>query len=190
MAVVASAVVANAAAVTWDSTKLFTAATADGGFSTTGVGNKASAYLFVLTESEYNTFIASYNADGNMKAVYDAYKDKLGDATKTGTTGARTHYVKLETSADVGETVYGALIYTLTQEFDGASKNFYIANIASGTVGAESGLTITNLGTYNFGVSSGTSAVATGGWQAVPEPTSGLLMLLGVAGLALRRRRA
>ena len=27
-------------------------------------------------------------------------------------------------------------------------------------------------------------------WQTIPEPTSGLLMLLGVAGLALRRRRA
>lgn len=28
------------------------------------------------------------------------------------------------------------------------------------------------------------------GWQAVPEPTSGLLLLLGMAGLALRRKRA
>ena len=31
---------------------------------------------------------------------------------------------------------------------------------------------------------------STGSWAAVPEPTSGLLMLLGMAGLALRRRRA
>lgn len=33
----------------------------------------------------------------------------------------------------------------------------------------------------------GTSA---GDWAAVPEPTSGLLLLLGVAGLALRRKQA
>ena len=30
----------------------------------------------------------------------------------------------------------------------------------------------------------------TGDWKAVPEPTSGLLLLLGVAGLALKRKRA
>ena len=34
------------------------------------------------------------------------------------------------------------------------------------------------------------SFLATGSWSTVPEPTSGLLLLLGVAGLALKRKRA
>ena len=34
------------------------------------------------------------------------------------------------------------------------------------------------------------SALTQADWSPVPEPTSGLLMLLGMAGLALRRRRA
>ena len=44
----------------------------------------------------------------------------------------------------------------------------------------------------SFGVNARTynATSAANGWAAVPEPTSGLLMLLGMAGLALRRRRA
>ena len=40
------------------------------------------------------------------------------------------------------------------------------------------------------GVFSGATWVSTSGPAPVPEPTSGLLMLLGVAGLALKRKRA
>ena len=43
--------------------------------------------------------------------------------------------------------------------------------------------------TVNFG-NMQTATQNASNWAAVPEPTSGLLMLLGMAGLALRRRRA
>ncbi len=42
---------------------------------------------------------------------------------------------------------------------------------------------------YTPGTTGGATASAITGFTAVPEPTSGLLMLLGMAGLALRRKR-
>ena len=54
---------------------------------------------------------------------------------------------------------------------------------------------VNNTGTDTFAWASGTygglaETPTAGKWSAVPEPTSGLLMLLGMAGLALRRKRA
>ena len=185
-AVAIAAVASQAATVQWGSNKLYTAASAEGGFSSTGIGNAATAYLFTLTETQYSGFLEAYNANGNMKSVWDAYKSSLASATGT-KTGALTSAATIKTTADVGDTVYGAIIYTYSDAT--LKKDFYIANIATGTVGADSGLTIGNLGTVFLGEGTA-SGTATGGWQAVPEPTSGLLMLVGLACLALKRKRA
>ena len=43
---------------------------------------------------------------------------------------------------------------------------------------------------YSSSFKTANAAYSGAGWYAVPEPTSGLLLLLGVAGLALKRKRA
>lgn len=47
--------------------------------------------------------------------------------------------------------------------------------------------TITGMGNNTY---SGNFTFATGNYTAVPEPTSGLMLVLGIAGLALKRKRA
>jgi hypothetical protein len=59
------------------------------------------------------------------------------------------------------------------------ANNFIVSDIVTQTFGASGNKT------FDF-----SSSVIDANWQAVPEPTSGLLLLLGVAGLALRRKKA
>ena len=90
-------------------------------------------------------------------------------------------------SQDNGTTTsYYAVIYDASTVAD--AKNYIVSDAVSITTAA-SGASV-NLA---FGAMSGTTAAnkfLNSSWQAVPEPTSGLLMLVGLAGLALRRRRA
>ena len=190
MAVVATAVVSQAATVTWGASAFKTPASAEGGFSTTAAKATVSGSLYILTQTQYNTFLASYNTDGNMKSVYDYFTTGAGkdtEASRTGTSATFTSALTMTTTADVDATVYAAVIYTTTATFEEKDVDFYIANLGTGTVGSDAGITIANLGTAYLG---GTSTASIGGWQTVPEPTSGLLLLLGVAGLALKRKRA
>lgn len=83
-----------------------------------------------------------------------------------------------------------AVVYDASTVAD--AKNYIVSTDVSATATAAG-----NDVTLTFGAMAGTSLAANKfygqSWAsttAVPEPTSGLLMLLGMAGLALRRRRA
>jgi len=81
----------------------------------------------------------------------------------------------------------GSVLAVLFKDSDGKYSKLVDAN-----TGAEidatytvSGITANNWSNY-----SSPWTFTSSNYQTVPEPTSGLLMLLGMAGLALRRRRA
>ena len=68
-----------------------------------------------------------------------------------------------------------------------SAKNYFL--VGNGAEKTATFTSATGMKILNWG-SQASITQASGGWAAVPEPTSGLLMLLGMAGLALRRKRA
>ena len=75
----------------------------------------------------------------------------------------------------------------------GESYNFYFVLTDGSKEFTSTTKTVAAQATSTQSISFGNMASATqnaSNWAAVPEPTSGLLMLLGVAGLALKRKRA
>jgi len=93
-----------------------------------------------------------------------------------------------------GDKVYALEVIT----YSNAEGDWYVANKSwteiTESAGSVQDATITALNTTLGGGTDAKSWTGSGGaitgWTAAPEPTSGLLLLLGVAGLALRRRRA
>lgn len=85
--------------------------------------------------------------------------------------------------------------YTFSSEalVSGTAYNFYFVIEDSGKAFTSAVKTATGADLGDAGLAWGnmaTSTKAAGAWAAVPEPTSGLLMLLGIAGLALKRKCA
>ena len=189
LAVAAMAVfAANAAQMKWGSGALKAPTTTAN--LTANYGGAVA--LYVIDSTTYSTItaaIAGMSGNEASKYLYNQFSTK--EATQTSTTfskGANT-LTENKTYA-AGDSAYAVLIYTA---YDSTAKDefgkytgeqYYIANAGSWTFEADATKTMANMGT-NLG---GNGAAIT--WQAVPEPTSGLLLLLGVAGLALRRKRA
>lgn len=80
----------------------------------------------------------------------------------------------------------------------GSSYSYYIELLRETVGGGYEAVAASSLASWedlkNFLTANGVLGTGTPwtgvGYHAVPEPTSGLLLLLGVAGLALRRKRA
>ena len=168
------AVVANAAAITWGS------GTVSLPSGTTAGKDAVAGYLFMVDATTYGTYSAYTDAAKLSTDIYAAYKDSLGTADNT-KSSTKKGAVSLDSGADYGSgTYYAVVLYTTTE----GGKDYFMGNYASATIESTMDVAVADLALKMGGTGDATS------WQSVPEPTSGLLMLLGMAGLALRRRRA
>lgn len=173
----ATTIVANAAAITWNSGAI---KLANG--SAAGAGD-VTAYLFVIDASAYSSLLVNTTGATLTDAVWASYGSDLASAKATQESVKKGNKANLSDPTDYasGKTAYAAIIYV---DKDGS----YMGNIGAYTFDSASDWTVDGMASFIGGGTSGTSTA----WStaAVPEPTSGMLMLLGMAGLALKRKRA
>ena len=167
-------VCANAASVSWQigNARIPVAdnlAISQEGIQTTTSSDKFAAgalsiTLLYLNGSDWTTITTANTTGDGVKAAADFWSQAEAEANRDSSGNAYFKIIAQYTDDQGG-------VYDFTQESGAVS----LANIASKAVKVTFNM---NNGTWDY-----TAA-------AVPEPTSGLLMLVGLAGLALRRRRA
>lgn len=182
----AVSVCANAASVAWN----ITGVTKDSTQLTAG----HSYVFFAASEAAANTAIAALGDLNGASAFTTAMGSAAWNDTKkataagnfsVGTSAALGGYT-LPTNAQLGltgETTYYAYAVIFDTETITDSSSYVVTGVKSVTTAADSSSLSKN-------IFFGSQSAATWNTVAVPEPTSGILLLLGMAGLALKRKRA
>ena len=167
----ALAVTTHAASVTWGLTNI-----------TDSDANAAKGGMaaYFMDASTYATFTA-LDADKVVDYVTGNYTYSGATELVSGRTGSSINVAVSSGNLAAGDTANGYIVLFDTASAADASYYAYTGTQSK---------TVPDTGS-NITLAYGTFAAGTqGGWTAVPEPTSGLLLVLGMAGLALKRKRA
>ena len=161
------------------------------GGSASGAYAGYTAYLVNASAWDAATITAATFADSSIvldSATFDAGSGKGSKTYKTldSSSVATTRSVDVSTLSE-GSTL--GVYYVLLNTNADPDTYYKWSDTLTGRAETGDAATTANMTIANSTLSSA-SWTAVGGSSPVPEPTSGLLMLLGVAGLALRRRRA
>lgn len=190
---VAVAAAVHGASVSWNS-GAFTELPSCEGIVTygdvTGTGGATTGACIQMLVWEFSS--STWNTDYTTASkVWDAYKAgtlAAGDAY-SGTAVADSYLAPFKVTGGAGwadgGSVYAAVLFLHNDDEDFTSPDYYMANYAVGEA--------TDLGGSVFNLGNTATAGGATAWTStapVPEPTSGLLLLLGMAGLALRRKHA
>jgi len=178
VAIVCAAAVSQAASFDWKTAKSGGAVKAFEG------GSLVASTAYIFTADSASAIVTAFAAGEDWTAgALDS--NTISAAGKIAIKDNKFTYG----GAGVAATINAIFAFSETVD----SKDYlYISTVASAN-GPATGSQ--NISFTEGGVSTALNDVTAGykgaGWYtAVPEPTSGLLMLLGMAGLALRRRRA
>ena len=167
----------NAATVDWK----YSITNAQG---TEGYNNGYTVYLVDATAWDGATISAATFSDASV----------VLDSTTFGAATGRN--VGQKTYMTVGNS--GARSVAISSLSDGSSLDVYYVilntnadpNTYTTVADTLTGRADTGEAVFGSHTSMTAAAASAATWTAVPEPTSGLLLVLGVAGLALRRKRA